>query len=269
MTMSKYWHVLNIGLQNTLVYRLNFLFRATFGLIPLTATIFVWRTIYAGKADGRVGSYELAQMVSYYLVVTIVDALTAVTEDDWQIAADIKDGNISQFLLKPIDFLSYRLCLFGAGRLVYLIVAIVPTTLFILWFREDFTLPADPATFGCFLLSVVLTGLLQFFLSYTMALLAFWMQEVSTVIFILFAFEYIASGHLFPLDILPPTVAQVLNFTPFPYQLYFPVSIWLGRTTGAAVGQGLLIQAAWVVASYFLARWVWSRGIRKYSAVGG
>lgn len=102
-----------------------------------------------------------------------------------------------------------------------MVVAIVPTTLFVLWFREDFSLPAAAATFGYFLLSVVMTGLLQFFLSYTMALLAFWMQEVSTVIFILFAFEYIASGHLFPLDILPPTVEQVLRFTPFPVPALF------------------------------------------------
>lgn len=266
--MKKYWHVINIGIQNTLTYRMNFLFRCVFGFVPLLATIALWRAIYDGRTD-TISGYSLAGMISYYLVLTIVDALTAVNEDDWQIATDIKDGNISQFLLKPIDFLGYRLCLFGAGRLVYMVVAIVPTTLFVLWFREDFSLPAAAATFGYFLLSVVMTGLLQFFLSYTMALLAFWMQEVSTVIFILFAFEYIASGHLFPLDILPPTVEQVLRFTPFPYQLYFPVSIWLGRTTGAAVGQGLLIQAAWVVAAYLLARWVWSRGIRKYSAVGG
>ena len=65
------------------------------------------------------GGYTLAEMISYYLVVNVVDALTAVTEDDWQIAADIKDGNISQFLLKPIDYLRYRLCLFAAGRMVY------------------------------------------------------------------------------------------------------------------------------------------------------
>src|ERR1051326_3215265 len=114
--MKKYWHVLNIGIQNTLVYRVNFLFRSLFGLIPLLAVISLWRAIYAGQETGVAG-YTLAQMISYYLVVTIVDALTAVNEDDWQIAADIKDGNISQFLLKPIDYLTYRLCLFATGRL--------------------------------------------------------------------------------------------------------------------------------------------------------
>src|SRR5712671_4865884 len=196
-------------------------------------------------------------MTSYYLFITIVDALTAVSEDDWQIAADIKDGNISQFLVKPIDYLTYRLCLFSAGRLIYTAVALVPVALFIFVQRKYFVFPADGATLGWFLISIVLTGLLQFFISYSMALLAFWLLEVSTLIFILFAFEYIAGGHLFPLDILPPPLAAALYFTPVPYQLFFPVCIYLGKTSGAALYQGLAIQALWVVAWYGIARLVW------------
>src|SRR5262245_56977842 len=266
--LNKYKHVINIGIQNTLVYRINFLFRSTFSLIPLFATISLWKAIFAGR-ESTVGGYTLAQMVSYYLVVTIVDVLTAVTEDDWQIASDIKDGNISQFLLKPIDYLTYRLCLYGAGRVVFTVCAVLPVALFILAQRAYFVLPADSATIGWFGLSLIFTGLLQFFISYCMALLAFWVLEVSTFIFILFAFEYIAGGHLFPLDILPAGILHALNFTPFPYQLFFPVNIYLGRVSGSALYFGLLTQAGWVLATYFLARVVWSRGVRHYSAVGG
>jgi ABC-2 type transport system permease protein len=93
--------------------------------------------------------------------------------------------------------------------------------------------------------------------------------EVSTFIFIAFAFEYIAGGHLFPLNILPAGIAAVLNYTPFPYLLFFPVSVYLGTVHGAALYQGLLIQAGWVICFYLLARFTWYRGIRKYSAVGG
>jgi ABC-2 type transport system permease protein len=268
--MKKYWHVINIGIQNTLVYRVNFFFRALFGLIPVMATIFLWRTIYAGKESASdIAGYTLAGMTSYYVLVTIVDAMTAVAEDDWQIAADIKDGNINQFLLKPIDYLTYRFCLFLSGRLTYTVVAAVPVLLFIFWLRKYFVPPADALTVAWFMLSVMLTGLLQFFISYTMALLAFWVLEVSTFIFMLYAFEYIAGGHLFPLNILPPFMAAILNFTPFPYQMFFPVSIYLGQTTGLALVKGLCIQAFWVLASYGLARFVWHRGIRKYGAVGG
>ena len=268
--MKKYRHVINVGIQNNLTYRFNFLARTLFGFIPLIAMLYVWKTIYAGKGDGgMVGTYTFAQMVSYYLLVTVVDALTAVNEDDWQIAADIKDGNISQFLLKPIDYLWYRLCLFLSGRLTYLAVATVPLVIFIFCLRQYFVLPPDWPTFGLFLISVALTALLQFFMSYAMAMLAFWVLEVSTFIFILFAFEYIASGHMFPLDILPPILERALYFTPFPYQLYFPISVYMGKATGAQMAQGLVVQAGWVIAAFLMARFAWARGIRKYSAVGG
>ena len=268
--MRKYWHVINIGIQNSLTYRVNFLFRIVFGFVPLLATIFLWRAIYHGKPpDTEIAGMSLAQMTSYYLIVTIVDALTAVNEDDWQIAADIKDGNISQFLLKPIDYLTYRLCLFVSGRVIYFAVAALPLGLFIFFLRAYFVLPPDALTFLWFILSVMLTALLQFFMSYAMAMLAFWVLEVSTFIFILFAFEIIASGHMFPLDVLPRALQHVLFCTPFPYQMYFPVSIYTGHITGSGIARGLVIQAAWVVAAWLLARFAWHRGLKKYAAVGG
>jgi ABC-2 type transport system permease protein len=267
--MLKYWHVLKIGMQNNLTYRFNFLARTLFGFIPLLAILSVWRAIYEGNESQSVGPYAYSEMISYYLLATVIDALTAVNEDDWQIAADIKDGNISQFLLKPIDYLRYRLALFFAGRVSYIAVAAVPVILLILFFREHFVWPATTVTCLAFAFSVGLTAMLQFFISYAMAMLAFWVLEVSTFIFILFAFEYIASGHLFPLDILPPGVRDILFLTPFPYQLYFPASVYLGKVAGMELWKGLIIQTGWVIAAYFMARFAWSRGIRKYAAAGG
>jgi len=266
--MKKYWRLLNVGIQNTLVYRVNFLFRSVFGLIPLFATLSLWRAVYAGK-QGDVAGYSLGAMISYYLVVTIVDGLTAVAEDDWQIVSDIRDGRLSQLLLKPIDYLAYRLTLYLAGRVVFVACAIVPVAVFIFFHREHLVFPKDALTLGAFVISIVLTALLQFFISYTMALLAFWVLEVSTFIFIMYSFEYIAGGHLFPLDILPPALVKALHYTPFPYQLFFPVNVYLGRATGAALWNGLLIQFCWVAVAYVAARFVWARGVRHYGAVGG
>jgi ABC-2 type transport system permease protein len=269
--MRKYWHIIGIGVQNNLTYRFNFLARTLFGFIPLTAILLLWRNIYAGKGEGAsIATFTLMEMTTYYLIVTMVDALTAVNEDDWQIAADIKDGNISQFLLKPVDYLWFRFCLFLSGRATYITVAFLPIAAVVYFLRQNFILPPDWGTFAIFLCSVFLTAMLQFFLSYTMAMLAFWLMEISTLVFILYAFEYIASGHMFPLDILPTSVQFVLmNFTPFPYQLYLPVGIYLGKITGTKLVLGLAMQAAWVVIAYLLARFAWFRGIKKYAAAGG
>jgi ABC-2 type transport system permease protein len=266
--MKKYLHVINIGLQSNLAYRVNYLTRTLFGFIPLFAMLSLWRTIYRGHPGGTSGFSE-AQMMFYYLLVAVVDVLTAVNEDDWQIAADIREGNISQFLLKPVDYLWYRLSLFFAGRIAFIAVAAVPLAIFIFCFRQYVLQPASLTAALVVPFSLLLTALLQFFISYAMAMLAFWLLEISTFIFILFAFEYLASGHMFPLDILPPVVRDVLYLTPFPYQLYFPISIYLGKSAGVEMWRGLGCQLLWVAAAYVFARWMWRRGIKKYSAFGG
>jgi ABC-2 type transport system permease protein len=208
-------------------------------------------------------------MIFYYLLVAVVDVFTAVNEDDWQIAADIREGAISQFLLKPVDYLWYRLSLFFSGRLAFISMASIPLAIFIFCYRQYFLAPPDALTFGVFLVSLVLTALLQFFISYAMAMLAFWLLEISTLIFILFAFEYLASGHLFPLDVLPPVLRQILFLTPFPYQMYFPIGIYMGKVAGSDLWRGLAAQLLWVLAAYVFARFMWRRGIKKYSAFGG
>jgi ABC-2 type transport system permease protein len=268
--MKKYFHVIVIGLQNNLQYRFNYLTRTLFSFIPLFAMLSLWRTIYAGnERAGEHNGYTQAQMIFYYLLVAVVDVFTAVNEDDWQIAADIREGAISQFLLKPVDYLWYRLSLFFSGRLAFISMASIPLAIFIFCYRQYFLAPPDALTFGVFLVSLVLTALLQFFISYAMAMLAFWLLEISTLIFILFAFEYLASGHLFPLDVLPPVLRQILFLTPFPYQMYFPIGIYMGKVAGSDLWRGLAAQLLWVLAAYVFARFMWRRGIKKYSAFGG
>ncbi len=268
--LKKYLHVIGIGIQNNLTYRFNYLTRTLFSFIPLFAMLSLWRTIYASKDGGSsLSGYTEAQMIFYYMMVAIVDLFTAVNEDDWQIAADIREGNISQFLLKPVDYLWYRLCLFFSGRIAYISMACIPLAIFIFCFRSYFVPPASGMALVSFLASLVLTALLQFFLSYSMAMLAFWILEISTFIFILFAFEYLASGHMFPLDMLSPTLQHILAFTPFPSMLYAPIGIYMGKISGNGMGFALLTQLFWVGMMYALARFMWRRGIKKYAAFGG
>src|SRR2546421_12788398 len=102
--MRKYWHVINIGIQNTLVYRVNFLFRAVFGLIPLMATIFLWRAIYSGKAaGGEVAGFTLAPMTSCYLLGAVGGALTTGEEGEMQIAPGDQDGKLTKRPREPLD----------------------------------------------------------------------------------------------------------------------------------------------------------------------
>ena len=209
-------------------------------------------------------------MIFYYLLVAVVDVLTAVNEDDWQIAADIREGNISQFLLKPIDYLWYRLCLFFSGRIAFISMACVPLAVFIFCFRQYFVAPASATAFVAFPVSLLLTALLQFFISYAMAMLAFWLLEISTFIFILFAFEYRGQR--------PSVPARPAAARAGARALFHAVSVHALHAHRHLHGQNrrrgiwcaaCCVQLLWVVTGYVLARFAWRRGIRKYAAFGG
>jgi ABC-2 type transport system permease protein len=265
--IAVYRRVFGIGVQDTFVYRWNFLLRSLFSVIPLIGTVFVWRAVC--EQGGGLAEYQLSTMVFYFVAVMIVDNLASPTEDEWRIAAEIRDGQISAILIKPINHLLYRFSLFVAYRFLYSVVTL-PVVACILWFmRGDLQLPQHLFTWPLFALAVLGSALIQFFIAYSLAMLAFWILEVSTLIFILYSFEYFLSGHVFPLDLLSPRLHALLEWAPFPYELFFPVQILLERLETGALQRGFVMQWAWVCVLGCTARFLWMRGVRKYQAAGG
>jgi ABC-2 type transport system permease protein len=265
--LTKYGAVFSLGLQNTFVYRWNFLLRSLFALIPLFGTVFVWRSIYGGTS-GTIAGYDFGEMILYFLIVLLVENLITPAEDEWQIAAEIREGQLSSLLLKPFDFLAYRSCLFVGSRLLYTAVTFLPVLGVFWWYRGFLHAPAHFSTWLVFFPSLIMAGAIQFLIAFSMAMLAFWILEISTVVFILYSFEYFLSGKLFPLDTIPGTAGTLLRLLPFPYELYFPVAVLMEKITGHALIRGLCIQATWVLLCFLLARGLWRAGIRRYEAVG-
>jgi ABC-2 type transport system permease protein len=207
-------------------------------------------------------------LVLYFVGVLLVDTLASPTEDEWRIAAEIREGQISALLTKPLDHLGYRLSLFCAYRLVYALVTL-PVVGLVLWMlRGEIQWPLHIQTWGLFALSVTGSALIQFFIAYSLAMLAFWILEVSTLVFILYSFEYFLSGHVFPLDLLPSAARDLLRWTPFPSELFFPVQILLEKLPGEEMARGFALQFLWVVITGCCARILWQRGIRHYQGVG-
>src|SRR6478672_4720848 len=155
MSLTKYVSVFNIGLQNTFVYRWNYFLRALFGLIPLAGTVFLWRAVFQERGTGLNG-YDYGSMIYYYLLTILVSNLVTPTEDEWQIAADIREGQINSFLTKPVSYLAYRFSIFMSGRLVYTAVTILPIAAIFIYFRRYINLPSDAVTWLAAIVSLLM-----------------------------------------------------------------------------------------------------------------
>lgn len=268
MRLATYRKLFDISLQNTVVYRWNFLLRALFEVMPLIGTVYLWRALFAARG-GPVAGYDFGAMIFYFLLTLAVSNLITPADDDWQIAADIRDGQLNALLIKPVDYLAYRVSLFLGSRAIHAAVTLPFVALIFVAFRRYLHLPEHAETWLWTALSVAMAAFLQFFITYGIALLAFWFLEISTVIFIVLSFEYFLSGQMFPLDLTPPWFQATATWLPFTYELFFPVSVFLERTRGASLYHGLLIQGAWVAAAWLAGRVMWNRGLRRYGAYGG
>jgi len=268
VSFQKYWKLFDIGIQNTFVYRWNFLLRTVFGIVPLVGTVFLWKAIFHSK-QAPISGYTYPTMIFYFMVTVFLDNLITPTEDEWQIAAEIRDGKISAFLIKPLNYLGYRISLYLSYRVLYISVVFIPILILAWILRENLQFPQHGITWVAFAASTAMAAALQFLIAYSLAMIAFWILEISTIVFILYSFEFFLSGHVFPLDVMPHWLVGFIHWSPFTYELFFPAQVCMERVTGAALAGGLIIQAGWVALAFGIATLLYSRGVRKYQAVGG
>src|SRR6184192_2802097 len=179
--IDKYLSVFNIGLQNTFVYRWNYFLRSAFGIIPLAGTVFLWNAVFKERG-GSLHGYDYGSMIYYYLLTLLVSNLVTPTEDEWQIAADIREGQINALLTKPMSYLAYRLSIFLSGRLVYSFVTLPPIALIFVYFRHYIALPDQVMTYVLAAISMLMAAFIQFFITYSLAMFAFWILEITTIV---------------------------------------------------------------------------------------
>ena len=268
MNLAKYFKLFDISLQNTVVYRWNFILRTLFDVVPLLGTVYLWRALFRARGQPIAG-YDFGAMVFYFLLTLLASNLITPADDEWQIAADIREGQLNALLTKPVNYLGYRTSLFVGNRAIHSATILPLIVVVFACFHQYVRFPEHGATWFWTVLSLGLAALLQFFLAYAIAMLAFWFLEISTIVFIVLSFEYFLSGHLFPLDLAPPWFRVASTWMPFTYELFFPVSVYLEKARGAALWQGLTIQAGWVVIMWAAGRGLWTRGLRRYGAFGG
>ena len=123
-----------------------------------------------------------------------------------------------------------------------------------------------------FVTSLVFAFLLGFFLEATMGMIGFWFLEVSSLLFVYMLFNFFLSGHMFPLDMLndlPQPWSTIIWLIPLHYLAYFPAAVFLQKIEGAALWQGLAIEAAWILFFIVACRVAYNRGVKRYSAYGG
>ena len=268
------WTVLRIALEERLVYRGDFALGTLMRFLPIITQIFLWWAVFDSVAGTRsqsdIAGYRFQNVVAYYLLTMVSRAFSSMPGLASGIALQIRNGEIKKFLIQPVDMLGFLMLSRLAHKLAYYTVAAVPFA-FVFFLCRGFFIDGwpDAGTLAAFLLSLILSFLLGFFLEASIGLLGFWFLEISSLLFVYMLLSYFLSGHMFPLDMLPAPWNQLVAVLPLKYLAYFPSAVFLGKVTGADLVRELSISAAWVVVFLILSRVMFHLGVKRYSGYGG
>jgi ABC-2 type transport system permease protein len=278
--LSCWWMIFRIALEERLAYRGDFALGTLMRFLPIITQIFLWWAIFdslaqqSGTAPQQaapgLAGYSFQDMVAYYLLSMLGRAFSSMPGLASSVAKQIRDGEIKKYLIQPIDMIGFLLLGRAAHKVAYYTVATLPFAFVFFLCRGFFTSGwPEASVMVAFVVSLVLAFLLGYFLDLCIGLIGFWFLEVSSLLFVYMLLNFFLSGHMFPLDLLPEPWHTVVDYLPFKYLAYFPAAVFLGKVHPDRLWWEVSVECLWLIALVLLARWLYSRGLHRFSGFGG
>ncbi len=265
--MRKYLSVFGITVQKALMHRGRNFVWVLIGMMSPLIMISVWTKYYSEGNSLR--GYTLEQLVGYYLVVLMLSMwVSAVSE---HVDEDIKDGNLSNYVIKPFDYMLNRLFWEVAWYSVKFATYAVPAIIALIVFANGIVVNLLDKSFGYLMLlvmSLILGYLISFGISLCVGYIGFFTETTTGYKHLFNMLNELLTGRLIPVVLFPLFLQNILNFLPFKYIVFFPTQMVIGNLNTSTILAGIANQIMWLIGLFLLSKWMWKKGITKFSAVG-
>ncbi|HEY7155771.1 MAG TPA: ABC-2 family transporter protein [Gemmataceae bacterium] len=268
--VRKYVNIFRVSLIERMAYRGDFLLGTVLRFFPVITTVLLWKAVFAGAEQKYIAGFNEHRMIAYLLLIHISRMFSSMPGLSATIARDIRDGSLKKYLLQPLDMIGYLLSYRVAHKVAYITTSAGPYAGLFLFCSSYFVgLWPDALTLLAYAASLLLAFVIGFFFEASMGMVGFWFLEVTSLLWVVNTVNYFVSGQMFPLDLLGSPWDVFLKWLPFQYLAYFPAVVFLREIEGPALIEGLLMELSWAAVLIVLSRWLFARGLRRYSAFGG
>jgi ABC-2 type transport system permease protein len=263
VTARKWRAVFGIFFQEGLAYRASGLIWVMTDLVTALTMPLVWA---AASKTGPIAGFTTADFVLYYLSMLMLGSFVT-SHMMWDVATEIKEGQFSTNLVRPISFYQYTFFRNLSWRIIRSCI-FAPIFIGLLFLYRGHLENAQLHMAWPFWTSLLLGHLVSFTFIMSIAMLALVVTEIYSIFELYYIPMLFLSGQLFPVAVLPEWARNLAHLFPFYYTTGAPTEILIGRTTGGDITRVLLMQCAWVVINYLVARALWKVGLKYYTGVG-
>lgn len=267
---SKYRLFINAGIQRSVAYRMNFLIYRMADICGALVSYYLWQAIYRSSTETKLGNFTVQEM-SLYVFLSAYASVFISTYVSSNIGEEIKEGSIAVRLLKPISFIGTYLFDEIGSKLIQVSVSALPILggLCIFQIINPNTLPFNIMNLILFLVSSVLSYLLNFFFNVCFGYTAFVLQSLWGANLLKSSIISFMSEVLIPLSFFPTAIRNLFTILPFSSLIYTPVMIYLGKYNTEQLIKALLIQIVWIIFFYILSKIIWKFVINRLVVQGG
>lgn len=269
--MNKYVCSFQICIRNSLEYRFDFVTSFLFKFLPVFVYFFLWKMIYisSGSYIEEMKGMTLNHVVSYIIIIQFIDILISSNGIESKIMSEIKEGELSKYLLKPVNYFVYNLSISIANKILYVAPVVVAFLLIELIFKKYIVLFQNITYILFFIPALLIAFFIRYFIAVILGLIGFLLTEVSSLYIMTNRIILFLSGMLFPLIFLPAIILNIFSCLPFYYIAYFPAMIAIGNITYRQIILGLVLGGVWLFLLYGITVALWRSGLKKYESVGG
>ncbi|MBI2933156.1 MAG: ABC-2 family transporter protein [Planctomycetes bacterium] len=269
MTPRLFWHVCGVEARKRMSYRVDFWLSSIGGfLAQLGVAYFIVLALFHGSGRPTIGGFTFQGMILYYAAVILLGRVVRGTEADQTIAQDIYEGGLTRYLLYPTSYTVFKY----AQNVGTLVPALLQLFLLGAWFPLALGTPEGARITGASIAmgvgASVLASVLYFLLVWPIQAIAFWADNVWSLMLAHRILANLMGGLLVPLTLFPEWAQRALALLPFPLLFAFPVDALLGRLDLHQWLKGIALGLLWCTALIVIGRAVWRRGDRRYAGVG-
>lgn len=263
--MKKYYLIGRNMWDQISTYRFNFIVWRIRNVARLLTLYFLWEAIL-GKQTNLFG-YSRSMLLTYILLGALLDALVF-SSQSFGLADEINNGTLSNFLLRPLNYFFYWAAKDIGDKTMNVMFFIMEFSIFLVIIHPPFFLQTNIITFGFFIISISFALLLSFLCYLLLGMIGFWSNESWAPRFLFVILLNFFAGGLVPLNMLPSALYTILKLLPFTYLYYFPLRIYLGLANLEEIFSAYTITILWIALLYLLNKYIWSLGLKLYTAQG-
>ncbi len=265
---KKYSSILRASIITALEYKANSIVGLFAIFTGLLIEYLIWSMVYESQsATYAIDGWTFNRLIAYIFLSMIIGQLKSSWVTSHEMIMQIRQGFMNQYIVKPISFFSYHLMNFIGTNILYYIPYSILFIIAPIIFKDLIFIHIIQIPF--FILSVIISIYLSYSIYFFMVCFAFWFGEVRALLAAYNIAMFVLAGQIIPLDFFPDSYIQIINYTPIPYLIKFPVDIAMALEVNFSQWINfILVGILWCIIMRTLSGLIYNIGIRRYEAYG-